>query len=191
MPAVPLSQHPAEEIAQRAADRNGDIEPGEDLAAALLREEVGDEPGRYRAETRLTDSDGGTGGQQGPVAGGKTGQGRGQTPDDQASGSKPGPAPVVAEPAEERGEEQVAEHEGAAEKPQRRIGEMQIDLDQGKYREEHLPVDVVKQVHRQKEPQGVAAVRVSRSDQCSCGDILQTQSNCLPVINPQACFCTH
>jgi predicted nucleic acid-binding Zn-ribbon protein len=65
---------------------------------------------------------------------------------------------VVAEPAKEGGEKHVAEHEGASEEAQRRIGEAQIDLDQGEHCEEHLPIDVVKQVHRQKESQGVAAV---------------------------------
>ena len=67
-PAVVLAEDASHEIAERAADGDGDVEDAEDAVAVDLGVEIGEQGGRVDAECCLADADDGVANEQGLVA---------------------------------------------------------------------------------------------------------------------------
>lgn len=57
---------------------------------------------------------------------------------------------MVADPAEQGGENHIGKHESGTEQSQLRIGQIEVGLDQGEDGVENLPVDVVEKIGGKK-----------------------------------------
>src|SRR5450631_414232 len=88
MPAEPLPQYAAQDIAESAPHRDGQVKPGQNPATSLLGKVICHKSRRNRTEARFADPNCCTCNQKSSVAAGKTGQSRCQTPDHHSSRSK-------------------------------------------------------------------------------------------------------
>ena len=145
-------------IAQRRAHGNRHVEEGDRQVAAAGREEVGDPGGADRAVAGLPHPDQDPEEQEQHQIGRPARKRRAQAPDRDAGGDQALARQAVAQVAEERRGEKVAEQEGEIEAAQLAVGKVQLPLDRGQDRGRDLPVEVVEEVdpgQRQQRGRGV------------------------------------
>ncbi len=153
-PAEVLGDGAADEIAERRADRDGDVEEGEDAIAAGGGVEVGEHGGGEDAEGGLADAEGGVA----EVEGGEGVDGCGEevdaAPEEGGDDDHGFAGEAVAEPAGDRRGGHVGDHEPEGERADLGVGEVELAFDLLLNSGEDVAIDVVDEVEGGEEDEG-------------------------------------
>ncbi|OGS24741.1 MAG: hypothetical protein A3J70_05990 [Elusimicrobia bacterium RIFCSPHIGHO2_02_FULL_61_10] len=123
-----LAQETAQQVADGAADRDGQRVEGHDPAALRLGEPFGQVGRRHRAVAGLADADGGAGEDKLAVIPYNAAEKGGHAPENRADAYDKGPAHPVAEIADEGRDAHVNDHERGGQEAELSVTETQVGL---------------------------------------------------------------
>ena len=123
-----LAQETAQQVADGAADRDGQRVEGHDPAAPLLGEPLGQVGRRNRAVAGLADADGGAGEYQLAVIPYDAAEKRGHAPENRADAYDERAAHPVAKIAHERRDAHINDHERGGQEAELGVAEPQVGL---------------------------------------------------------------
>ena len=143
---------PPSDVSRRRADRDRREEDREDPSPFLLRKGVSEKGGRDRSVGRLADADRGPRREEAREGARESTERRREAPDPDAEREKPRPPPAVAERPEDRRRQHVDENEAGHERPELRVGELELRLLQAfDERGDDVAVEVVEEIDERQD----------------------------------------
>src|SRR4030095_13179288 len=160
-PALMCRDLTSDDVSQRRANRNRNVEDRECVVALLRSEGVRDEARADRGITRFTDAYQHAKQEQPRERRRVTGQYGAEAPDENAERNQPFPRGPIAQVAKDRRCDKIADHENCVDASKVPVAQMKLLLDGREHRRDNVAVKVIEKVQPREDEQHPAGRKLS------------------------------